>query len=203
MGDQTALEQARSLRQRGGFLAAGDHFTVAAYDDLARTTPHATWYACGVVNFQRAALCYRVADRMDRCENRCRQGILVAEDMAERVFAANPDTDWERARRAIWYEFVGDFRTIASLENADSAYDRAREVYRENGDPSTAYAEEEHGPSFTFFRSVVGAVGEDPGPLDRPEANCTFSALVERKRTELPEAIEELARRREWHPPDL
>lgn len=201
--DESHVARARSLRKEGRLEEAGDNFTAAAYGDFAKGTPTVTWYSGGETNLERAALCYRICEQMERCENRCRQGILIAEEMVDRVFDMDPGSEWGRARRAIWHEFIGDFRTIAGLDGSDAAYSRAASEYRRNGDPETSYAEEEHPPIFNFYRSVVGAVEQDPGPFDTVTSTLTFSQWVELKRSRLGEAIEILCDRGEWDSPEF
>lgn len=200
--DESHVRRARSLREEGHLQEAGDSFTAAAYADLAKGTPSATWYSGGETNLERAALCYRIEGQIERCENRCRQGILIAEEMLDRVFETTPDSEWGRARRGIWHEYIGDFRTLAGLPGSDAAYSRAEAVYRRNGDPETSYAEEEHPLMFNFYRSVVGAVEQDPGPFDSVASTLTFSEWVGVKRNRLAEAIEVLCDRGEWIPPE-
>lgn len=201
--DESQVVRARSLRNEGRLHQAGDHFTAAAYSDFAKGPPTATWYSGGETNLERAALCYRIYGQAARSENRCRQGILIAEEMIDRDIPTEPGSDWDRARRAIWHEYIGDFRTIAQLDGSNTAYSRAKSVYRRNGDPETSYAEEEHPPIFNFYRSVVGAVDQDPGPFDSLTSTLTFSEWVEMKQGRLGEAIEVLCDRGEWIPPEF
>lgn len=196
--EKSHLDQAREFRHEGAFVEAGDRFTVNAYENLGRSTPHVTWWGLGLVNLQRAALCYRIGGRMDRCENRCRQGTLIAEDMIDHVFESDPEYYWDRARRGCWYEHIGDFRVIGRMDDAATAYERAIEIYRTEGDPDTYLAEEEHIPLMELFRFISEAADRDHSPIDERENGMTFTDWVRHKQEELPVLIETLCERQQW-----
>lgn len=192
--DRGYMRQALDLRKDGQFVDAGDHYTVAAYESLARGLPgkYGIKISGGEVHLLRAAICYRVGDRMDRSRNRCRQGILIAEDMIDRVFDMVPPTNfYDRARRGVWYEYIGDFRCIGDLRDPAAAYEKAIEVYEAADDPDTMYSEQEHSYTMAVYREVAKAVDRDPGPIDDMCNELTLSDWVEQKRETYPSLLME------------
>lgn len=124
---QPLIEQATQSRTAGNVREAGDYYTRAGYRKLSDGCFHHRGVWPGVDLFRYAAVCYRVAGEGDRAENRSRQAVKQIEE----VFNGRlPD---ETVKRAAWkglgYEYIGDFRTIATLANADTAYETARELY--------------------------------------------------------------------------
>jgi len=194
-------EQAKELRQKGEFVEAGDYYTVAAYGYLGEDLPgrFGVRISHGASGLQRAALCYRLASRRGRCQNRAKQGILIAEDMLDRVFVGDPpDNHYDRARRGAWHEYIGDFQLMADLADPTDAYEQAIAVYEDAGDPGTGYAEQEHGFLIWLYQSVGSAVGCDIDPIDTGLNDLTFSDWVAMKRENLPSFLTDLDDQATW-----
>lgn len=194
---------AREHRRNGEYATAGDYYTKAAYDGYAKSLPDSPWFGAGLVDLQRAAICYRVAGKPDTCRNRCEQGILIAEDVIDRVFRTDPDYYVDRARRGIWYEHVGDFRTIGGIEDPDAAYDEAIAVYRDGNDPDTFYADQEQMPVMELYRSIAEAAGRDTALIDTMDNDMTFVDWVEHKRETYGDLVEAICERGSWPLPDI
>lgn len=193
--DQAHKEHADELRNADQYIEAGEYYTLSAYGRFGLSVPntYGTKVSLGMAALLRGAVCYRVGGRLDRCQNRCRQGILVAEDMIERVFDMEPpDYPYDRARRGAWHEYVGDFRCIGDVGDPDAAYERAIEVYLEAGDSDTICSEQEHWYTMAVYREVANAVDADPGPIDDHRNDMTLSDWVERKQTTYPALLTEL-----------
>lgn len=198
MSPSKPVGEARERRRDGEYEAAGDYYTIAAHRGYAKTLPDSPWFGAGLFHLERAALCYELAGLSERRTNRCQQGILIAEDMIDRVFAESPEYYVDRARRGVWYEYIGDFRLIGDLGDPSSAYDEAIAVYEDGDDPDTFYAEQEQTPLMLHYTQVAEAVGRDPEPIDSFENDLTFVDWVQRKRDTYPELLEALYEQGEW-----
>lgn len=198
---QPNLDRARELQSNGNSVQAGEYHTLIAHEWLGKSLPtkFGTKISGGEVALLRAAICYRLGGRLDRCENRCRMGILVAEDMIDRVFEMEPpENAYDRARRGAWYEYIGDFRCIGDFGDPGSAYDRAIEVYEDAGDPGTECSEQEHMYTMAVYNEVARALGRDPEPVETTQNDMTLTDWVEKKRETYPEMLTELDERGEW-----
>jgi len=109
---QDLLEQER-------FEEAGTIYTVTAYRTLGHremANGDDRQISGGLDRLLRATLSYRRAGRMDRCQNRAEQGILIARDIQENVVE-------DPRRVAVLQEFIADFHGISGLEGYQQAYD--------------------------------------------------------------------------------
>jgi len=199
-------EVANEYRRAEEFSEAGDYFTTAAYAYLGDSPPKT---GLGITNAEycllQAVVCYRLGDQFSRAVNRSRQGILIAEDVLDRVLAAEtPENVYDRARRGALYEFIGDFRVVGDLDGADEAYDAAVEIYEEAGDPTTGYSEQERMRLMDFLDLVGTAVGEELEASWRTgQHNSTFTEWVAYKRDQLPSVVTELMALGTWNWDDV
>lgn len=194
-------DKAHEYRRRGEFNDAGDYYTITAYEYLGESPPTTGHSICHAEYFfLQAAVCYRLGNNFERGVNRCRQGILIAEDVLDRVMAAEePENIYEKARRGAIYEYIGDFRAVGELEGADEAYDNAIRVYQDAGDPNTGYSEQEHMWLMEFFDLIADTVGDGLDPSWRSSlSDTTFTDWVKYKRNRLPKVLEELLERGKW-----
>lgn len=194
------LEDAEAAHEENDLVTAGDLYTRTAYAYVA-SGPYdpGGWTSKGLYCLLLAATAYKVAGRDQLCENRCRQGILIAEDVSERALAGStPSNIYDDAKRGVWQEYIGDFRLVAGLDGADEAYDRATNVYVEAGDPETSYAEQETGWIMAYFREVARPTGMDVETLSEVQMRYPMSEWVAFKRDHLPEALETLVKRGSW-----
>lgn len=109
------MSKARSIAKRGHecrrekqFVEAGDQYTHAAYTGFAESEfRKMTKLSSAVYWLLCSGLCYRLGDRLDRCQNRCRQGVLIAEDLRQGPFqddALRGLRDEEAALTGLTYE---------------------------------------------------------------------------------------------------
>ncbi|QCJ46439.1 MULTISPECIES: hypothetical protein [Haloprofundus] len=195
------VENAEAHRRRGEFSAAGDWFTAAAYEYLGDSPPGfpATTACKGEYMFLLAGVCYRLAGTRDQCVNRCKQGILVAEDLNARHLPVPEDEYWfERARRGVWYEYIGDFRLVGELAGVEEAYTEAKRIYRLGEDPESGMAEQEHLYLFEFFERVVQVSAETDDEWREIRHHTPFTKWVDYKLNTLPDALDDLFTRNEW-----
>lgn len=129
-------------------------------------------------------------------------GILLAEDYLEYVDHREIDPgSFADLRRGAWPEFIGDLRTVARRDDAEEAYDRAREMYASAGDWEIAMAEQEHIRLTGFFRDVKESLGHDStdeSNIELRPLGPTFTDWLEYKRERLPRFLDELDERGEW-----
>lgn len=115
--------RARECLSERAYAKAGDCYSFAAYWALGQSEYTATMtLGSSLYWYLAASLCYRLADDIERAQNRCRQGILVVEDLREYVWE-------ERVRIGLTYELEGDFRVLGNLGASDQVYENARERY--------------------------------------------------------------------------
>lgn len=201
--DSTRSHRDRAIRARKGgeLVRAGEHYSLAGFARLSEDIPgrYGIRVSAGVVNLLRAAICYRVGNRPNRCQNRCEIGILVAEDVHQRVFdEERPENAYDRARRGVWQEYIGDFRHIGRINDPDEAYQNAIDVYEDAGDPDTFYSEQEHCYTMAVYREVARSVGRDCGPVDSVSNDLTLGTWVQKKRETYVSMLTELEERGEW-----
>lgn len=191
-------------RQDKQFVEAGDHYTQATYEYLGESgpAPDRSKSSKGLHYLAMGAICYRLGDQYDWCRNRCRQGVLIAESISERALSQKPSSNqYEIARRGAWSEYIGDFRVLGDFDNADEAYEAAKDVYREAEDPRLAIIEQEHMRLVELLRKLGTATEYDLEELYRLQRHYdggTLTEWVDYKREHLSKALERLLRQNEW-----
>jgi hypothetical protein len=108
----------------GNYERAGEYFTSAAYESLSVSVigENIRALAHGLNELLYATLSFRRARVYDRCSNRARQGILVAEDARDTCYEAADD-------RGVLTEFVGDLEVIGQVGSPEETYRLAAEYY--------------------------------------------------------------------------
>lgn len=193
--------EAKKKRSNSEYFDAGELFTLASYEYLGTGVPGfpATVWCEAVYTLLLGSVCYRLANKEATCINRCEQGILIAEDLNDRHLPGPEDEYWfERARRGVWYEYIGDFRTVAGIDGADTAYDEAKTIYRKGKDPETGFAEQEHMRLLEFFEQVAGLDPMEDEDWHRIRQDMPFTHWVDYKAEVLPKKLDELYERGEW-----
>lgn len=198
----TAGQKYRRSRQ---FVEAGDQYTFATYAGLAesefQTMRHISsaiyWLLC-------AGLCYRMADQMDRCHNRSRQGVLIAQDLRDGAFqddALRGLRDETDALEGLSYEYIGDFRILGSLGNHEKAYDRAAACYDRVDDHLAWNSELEFTEPLLFVTNLVEYLGYpvDSELVDAAEST-SLHARLEFKQATLPDVLEQVCDAGHWSP---
>lgn len=198
----TAGQEYRRSQQ---FVEAGDQYTFAAYANLAesefrsirRISSATYWLLC-------AGLCYRLGNRMDRCRNRSRQGVLIAQDLREGAFrgdALRGLRDEADALEGLSYEYVGDFRVLGSLSEHEVAYDSAAACYDRVEDHFAWNTEREFSESLLFVTNLVEYLDypADSTVMDAAEST-SLHARLEFKQTTLPDLLEQVCEAGHWSP---
>ena len=191
-------EQARKYRnnaeqkqQSGDYLTAGHYCSHAGFEIVTLGTPIRVSTGHALRDLLNACICYRIEGADQWCENRVRMGLLLAEELGTRFRSKPPATHpFDRAQRGVWDEFIGDFRVIGRLGGSERVYERAKETYREAGDPHTGSEEPPHATVIWFFYSVADAAGADMDEVFEATHNQPFSEWVEYKQERLPGLLE-------------
>lgn len=148
-------DNADEKRREKKFELAGDEYTIAAYEALAKSNLRGTAdISRGLYCLMSAAVCYRLGAELRRGQNRCEQGILIAEDLRDNLF------EDDLSRGAMW-EQIGDFRTIGDLNGATDAYETARKRYSSSGDPMEYACTEEFDATINIFDRLAEAVDHE------------------------------------------
>lgn len=152
---KTYKEKAIENKAAKEFEEAGDRFTLAMHAILAESEYVTKPFEDDSLNSARglrcllsAALYYRVGENLDRCRNRCKQGILLTEDLRDHVVTHDP-------QRGLMYEYIGDFRVIGNLEGWRVAYDTASDYYAECRNPIQWQAEPEFELNISFLLDLA------------------------------------------------
>lgn len=206
--EQSRLHEdtAISFREKDTLYNAAEYYTLAAYENLGAAPPtrHATHVAYGLYYLLHAASCYRTCGAHELGRTRCRQGLLLTQEMNHRIESEPPPThEYNRARWGVWDEFAGDFHVIADEpEAAATAYDGARETYTAAEDITLIYAEQEHMYILQFYKNLLKAAGEDLDAWTDLQLELTFPEWIDHKRERFPGMVADLIDRATWNVDD-
>lgn len=198
----TAGREHRSSRR---FSEAGDQYTFAAYAGLARSEfADVTKLSSAVYWLLCSGLCYRLSGNLDRARNRCRQGILIAEDLRSNAFRDDALRDLrneEEALAGLSYEYVGDFRLLGDIEGHSDSYERAEKYYDRVENHLAWNSELEFTEPMLFVANLIEYL-EYPVDPDRIDAalNTSLHARLEIKRSVFPDVIERVCEAGHWDP---
>lgn len=193
-------DEADSLAVEGEFGEAADTYVRAGFEE-AGTFFGKSSHAIELRMLYKGCLCYRLAGQKRQYRSIARIGIEFSEEYAARMKAKpEPSHPPDRARSGVWHEFVGDFRLVGKLGDAGEAYDRAKEIYQEVGDPSADFVEGPIKSSQAIFGDTVLHAGEDDELIDESRQR-KLTEWVEYKREHLPELIDSIVSSGTWHDP--
>ena len=140
-------EIARSHRTAGRLTEAAGYYTTAGFSESSRiwrppedrpsTATHAILpksVGKSVKYLLASALCYRLADEMARCRNRCEHGVLMIRDLKDNEpgwFEGMGLNEKSNARSGLAHELIGDFRLYGDLGDREEQYGIARQSTRQ------------------------------------------------------------------------
>lgn len=193
------LEKAEKKRSNGDYVAAGEYYSQAAFERAGVGTFVNGSDGSELRCLLHACTCYRVGEAEKWYQNRARMGELLTEELATRAFSKpEPTHTFDKAQRGVWYEFAGDFRTVGGFTDAAAAYEQAKQVYREAGNPTTGSAEQPHMAVLSYFDSVAKAADADIDEIRGSTSNQPLSNWVTYKQDRLPKYLEILDDRGEY-----
>lgn len=154
------------------FTKAGDYYTFSAYSAIGSSEFEATInLGGGITGLLTASICYRLAGKKDRSKNRCKQGILILEDLRDFVFKHD-------VQIGLTHELAGDFQAIGGLNGYEKSYDTAREYYVDCENPFGWMGEAEFELPAIFFLRLAASIDY---PLDDQTASeIRNTSLVKR-----------------------
>lgn len=191
--------KARDARQRGEYLEAANSFTVAAHERLGsceyvqkpfeRAAPNVSF---ALYSLLAAGVCYRLESEFERCENRCRHGVLYCEELRDRVVSYD-------AQQGIMDEYIGDFQTVGEFGAPTDSYSSALARYEEISNPIQWQAEPEFELNMTFLLDLSDSTNET---IDRAtKRKITTESLLDRieyKISNFAEIVSRVAEQGEW-----
>lgn len=194
-------DTAREKQESGEYEVAGDYHSQAAFERAGMGTFLYPSSGFELRRLLEASTCYRVAGATSWCRNRAQMGALLAEELAERAFALpEPPHAFERAERGVWYEYIGDFRTVGDLDDPEAAYERAKETYRTWDEHGTGGAEQPQGAIMAYFFSVARAAGADMDEVYADTRHQPFAEWVEYKQARLPGYLDMITKNGSYPP---
>lgn len=213
-GRRTHREYARDARRSGDYAIAANYYTAAYHESMgeSRTPPQVssedssigmdlTEFGYGIESLLRAALCYRLGSEPRRAENRCREGIVVVEDVCEHERGFD-----EPARQGLCREILGDLKLVGGLGEYEREYAAAEGKYSPYDDTHRQVqwqAEPEFEFVIGFALELADAVGYEFG--DRERHRILARSLDDRiafKRDRYPTILERVLDAGEWPPRD-
>jgi len=194
---QSAIEH----HKHGRHDEAADFYIETAYEYLGEYgLKHAKSSARGLHQLGLASACLRHIGRTEECRSLCWQGVYISKVIGERVITKPRSSyDYDQAKRGVWFEFAGDFKLVGDLPEKEDAYDRAREVYVNAGNPERG-VEQIPVLATLLTKSVVRGTGmdtEEMEALDQEPIN-QFTKWLKFKQRRLPMALERLDEQESW-----
>ena len=194
--------RAKEYHKNGQFENAATSYTQAAYEFLGENgLTHSVSAASGLRNLLVGAACFRFQKSTEQCTNHCWQGVYMTEAIAkEAMDLPQEEHSYDQSVRGIWFEFEGDFRTVGGLPGAGSAYDQARSVYRDAGNPDTASFEQYHLAVSAFTKIVfreTDTAADELNTVLRPGHKLTD--WIDFKERYLSDALSELYSQENWN----
>ena len=171
--------------KQGDFVAAGDFYTQSSYSRLSHNAirdDNDRQVGGGLHSLLRAAINYRRGDHMERCRNRCEQGLLISRDLEQNVIS-------DSKRLAVLQEFIADFHAVGGIDGMDEAY---QEALKRLDDADLEYTISFHSSnlsdniiSFTLFLFQWAEENVE----EHLETQYDFAGRVEYKRTHMDEIL--------------
>ena len=152
---------------------AGDEYTRAAWRVLADPREgvetfepeYNGWVGVGLGYLVAGAASYRVAGADARATRRGVEGVAVSNDLAGQTGPV---------QAACFREFVADFRAVAGLDGAESAYEAASSAYEDAAD---AIEEPQRRGTTPLFEAAAGPLKQLARGQDNGEIAITWSDL--------------------------
>lgn len=191
--------EAKQCRERAEYLEAAHCYTAAA-NEILGTANYATGkLETGQVDTARglrivlaAALCYRLAGASERSRIRCRQGILLCEELRDHVVAYD-------AQKGVMDEYIGDFKTIGNFGTPADDYRAAQERYEEVTNPIQWQAEPEFEMNLTFMLDLLDATEKALERQQKREITAeSLMARIEYKLDEFDDIVETVVASGSW-----
>lgn len=176
-------EHAETRRTKSDLMGAGDYYTASMYEELGkfRMLPSDAppdfdilvdpgRIGMGIRELLLSALCYRLGGSAQRAQLRCREGLLVINDVSEY------EDSFERPARQGWcYEARGDLKLFGGLDGFETEYESAQRRYEKVENDIGWLAEDE----FEFLVQPLLELAHSAGN-DIPEREVRRTSLMDR-----------------------
>lgn len=151
----------------------------------------------GLYLFLFAGMDFKLAGLPHRSEFCARQGALISEELIETV-DLDVASNFQASLDIEWWNYLGNFRAIAELNDVDEAFATAERLYREHGDMEFRF-EQVHDNLQKYVSRLAVSAGHDVkasifGSLPRP----TYSDWAAFQREHVPEFVDTVVARGEW-----
>lgn len=165
-------KRAHEAQKQGKYDEAADDYTAAAYVAIGTSEwTNRNHIGSGLASLLTASVCYRLAENPDRSSNRCKQGLLLIEDLRTNFFS-------EPVQIGLAHELAGDFKIIGELDDYRSEFAAAREAYEECSNHFGWMGEPEFELPINFFIRLAKAADWN---LDQEtELDISSRSLVDR-----------------------
>lgn len=190
---------AKQYRQDREYSEAANSYTLAVHERFAdceyvrepfeRAAPTV---AFGLYSQLAAGICYRIVGEETRCMNRCRQGILLCEELRDHVVSYE-------AQKGVMDEYIGDFKTIGNFGTPADDYQAARKRYEGVTNPIQWQAEPEFEMNLTFMLDLLDATGKSLERQHKREITAeSLMTRIEYKMDEFDEIVETIVASGSW-----
>lgn len=194
-------DKAHTLAVNGSFREAADTYVRAAFEEAGQFFGLSS-RGIELRMLYKACLCYRLTEQERPSRFIASFAIGLAREYAARTEEKpTPSHSSDSAERGVWYEFIGDIQVVAGLNDGIEAYDRAKTIYREAGDPRASFGE---GPirsvQAIFDDMALHADADEELVIDATQGRLTD--WVDYKQEHLPKLINIILSSREWYGPE-
>lgn len=190
-------DKAHKLALNGKFSEAGDIYVQAGFEETGQFFGLSS-RGIELRMFFKACLCYRLAGEENRCKFVANFAIVLAEEYIARAKERpKPSQSFDRVKQGAWHEFIADFQRIAGFADSSEAYNRAKAIYKQEGDPLANFGEGPIRSAQAIFDDVALHAGVDE-EIVIEATKGTLTEWVDYKREHFPELIEILLSSEEW-----
>ncbi|WP_135827262.1 hypothetical protein [Halorussus ruber] len=191
-------DKAHSLAMDGSFSEAADNYVRAGFEEAGQFFGLSS-RGIELRMFFKACLCYRLAEQERQCRFVADFAIDLAKEYATRVEEKTPDSQFpNNPEQGVWYDFIGDFEQVAGFGDGTKAYNRAKKVYSETGDPFASFGEGPIRSVQAIFDDLVFHTNSDPD-LVAESTQGRLTDWIEYKQERLPKLVQDLMTSKKWH----
>lgn len=186
------VKHAENQQEAGNFESAGEYYGLAAFasyaesgyslDKLGGSPIGRTMYY-----LLTSATCFRVAQANERSQLRCKQGILMLEELRDFSTERDPEI-------GILWETIGDLEIIGELNGYEDSYAKAALHYQNIGYDSNWAAEPPFDRSYRFFEKLLEIAEYELEDYLEPKFN--HMERLNFKRTRFPEIVKDAVEER-------
>jgi len=171
--------EAESCVRDDDYVTAGNYYTLCAHSRLSNQFKDGnrsdTVDLIGLSHLLEAGICYLLGNSEERTKNRCRQGVLIAEDLRDYGHGYE-------AEKGLMWEYIGDYRLFGDFDDYEEAYEKAKTIY-EDYDRQQSINWNSENEFYDNKRALIRMVKSAGIPFDREDYKWTkilYEDLTER-----------------------